>query len=523
MSKMKKVLSMALVVTLTAGIAISGTMAYLTSQDSDVNVMTLGNVKIAQHEYQRVTSDDGEYVTNEIDGQNSYRLEAFKQGKALLPIVGDPSLSSKDPAYAGWDNTTVRMSQVGSYGGMQVFAGKNAQDKFVTVENTGKTDAYVRTLVAIEVGATDGTLIGTSYHTTWTSNYIGIINIDDNNYKLTEYVYAGANGTRHDNGVLPAGDTSYPNLSQVYLKSEATNEDMEAIDGNGNGTLDILVFSQAVQAAGFDNATTALDAAFGDITINNHPWANTVICVDEAWYQNLTATEPYIIDGEGKTVVGVVSSVDAFQWSDDGKIPVMSTIFSSANQTGAKVTVNDITFTGTMSSVMAGQYVDPSSDWYNTEFNNVNIVDAEVVSFSADISPALTVYGKMTMKDCKVTGTTLSALDTDPMWHVYDVALVNNSVTVMNDCEIGSINFWAKAKLTLNDTTVDTIVVRADMNTSPNSGIYVVAGYTVGTIDLSAVTNSSKVNITIAEGGSVGAFVDNGVSYDSIEAWKAAQ
>jgi hypothetical protein len=37
---------------------------------------------------------------------------------------------------------------------------------------------------------------------------------------------------------------------------------MVAIDGNGNGTLDILVLSQAVQTAGFDNATAAFDAAF---------------------------------------------------------------------------------------------------------------------------------------------------------------------------------------------------------------------------------------------------------------------
>lgn len=522
MSKFKKVLSMALVVTLTAGIAISGTMAYLTSQDSDVNVMTLGNVEIKQHEYQRVVNDDGTYPIKTIDGKTSYLLEAFEQGKPLYPVI-------ENPATSGWDaNATVRMSQVDSYGGMSVFATPNAQDKFVTVENTGKTDAYVRTLVALEAGDGDISLIGTNYHQgAWQSNNIGEITVDGNKYFLIEYVYTGAQPSdgswRHENGILPAGDTTYNNLAQVYLKAEATNEDCEALDGNNSGTYDILVFSQAVQAAGFADAETALNAAFGDITTTNHPWANTAIVVDKAYYQNLTATDAYTVDGKGKTIVGAVSSVDAFQWSDDGKIPAMSTIFSSADRTGDKVTVKDITFTGTMSSVMAGQYVDTNSNWYNTEFNNVNIVDAEVVSFSAGISPALTVYGNMTMNDCKVTGTTLSALDTDPMWPVYDVALVNSSVTVMNDCEIGSINFWAKAKLTLNDTTVDTIVVRANMNTSSSCGIYVGAGSRVGTIDLSAVTNSGKVNITIAEDGSVGAFVDNGVSYDSIEAWKAAQ
>ena len=51
---MKKVLSMLLVVALTAGIAITGTVAYLTSENSDVNVMTMGKVSIVQHEYERV-------------------------------------------------------------------------------------------------------------------------------------------------------------------------------------------------------------------------------------------------------------------------------------------------------------------------------------------------------------------------------------------------------------------------------------------------------------------------------------
>ena len=123
---------------LTATVAISATVAYLQDEDSDVNVMTLGNVKIEQHEYQRVVNADG----------------------------------------------------------------------------------------------------------TW----------------------------RHKNGILPAGDTSYPNLSQVYIKSEATNEDMVALDGNGNGTLDILVLSQAVQTAGFADAQTALNTAFGKSSEKAAEW-----------------------------------------------------------------------------------------------------------------------------------------------------------------------------------------------------------------------------------------------------------
>ena len=273
--KIKNILLSAVSFVLVAALAIGGTLAYLQAEDSDVNVMTLGNVKIEQHEYERATNADGSYKTATIDDRTSYVLKDFTQGKPLLPCT-DPS----NHGAGTWDNTTVRMSQVGSYGGMQVFVNPNAQDKFVTVENTGKTDAYVRTLVAVECGSTDGSLVGTSYHGTWTKNEIGVITVDGNNYDLIEYVYAGgklSDGSwRHENGILPAGDTSYPSLAQVYIESVATNEDMEKIDGNGNGTLDILVLSQAVQAAGFADAQTALDTAFGEITATNNPWADDV-------------------------------------------------------------------------------------------------------------------------------------------------------------------------------------------------------------------------------------------------------
>lgn len=269
---MKKVLALALSLALIATLAISGTVAYLQDTDEDVNVMTLGNVKIEQHEYERAKNDDGTLKTDTIDDQTSYVLQDFTQDKPLLPIVGDPSKPGNDPEFAGWDNTTVRMSQKESYGGMQVFAGLNAQDKFVTVENTGKSDAYVRTIVAIEAGSTDGSLVGSSYHGTWAKNEIGLVKIDGYQYHVVEYVYKGAEGVRHENGILPADDTTYPNLSQVYLKSEATNEDMEAIDGNGNGTLDILVLSQAVQAQGFADAKSALDTAFGKTAENAAEW-----------------------------------------------------------------------------------------------------------------------------------------------------------------------------------------------------------------------------------------------------------
>lgn len=534
--KMKKVLSMLLTVTLTAGVAISGTVAYLTSEDSDLNVMTLGKVKIQQHEYQRATDEAGKYKIDTIDNMDSYVLEGFEQAKPLLPAT--------DPSNYGagvWDSTTVRMSQVDSYGGMQVFVNPNAQDKFVTVENTGKTDAYVRTLVAVECGSTDGSLVGTSYHGNWDKNPIGIITIDGNKYYLIEYTYEGASdNSRHVGGVLPAGETSYPNLSQVYIKSEATNEDMEKIDGNGNGTLDILVLSQAVQADGFSGAQIALDTAFGKITTENHPWVDAVVTneigiteagtynlsggvytIDSAYFHTQKATDAVTINGNGATVEGVASSADAFQW-EGGTIPAMSAIFSSSN--GSKVTVNDLKFTGTMSSIMLGNYVSATYDNFDTELNNVDVIGTEVVSFSSNIAPAVCVYGKAVLNNCNIYGTTLSELDTDPKWPVYDLALCNYTTTTLKNSKVGSIYMWNQAKLTIEgNSEVDSILVLDKVN-AHNFAITVKGGSTVGQIDLSKIAAQYEdyVNITIEDGATVGAFVDNGVPYDTLGDWKTA-
>lgn len=289
--KLKNVLLSGAAAVLVAALAVGGTVAYLQDDASDYNTMTLGNVEIEQNEYERVV-EDGEYVTDTFDNQLSYVLQDFTQDKALLPIVGDPNgvPDGSGWATAGFDDVIVRMTQKDSYGSIKVFAGKNAQDKIVTVKNTGKNDAYVRTIVAVEVGSTDGELIGLngrvgSATDPWIlsilDEMVEIKTVDEatgeeliSKYLICEFLYCGANDVeRHVNGVLPAGDTTYPSLTQVYIKSVATNEDMEAIDGNGNGKLDILVVSQAVQVAGFEDAETALDAGFGDITTTNHPWA----------------------------------------------------------------------------------------------------------------------------------------------------------------------------------------------------------------------------------------------------------
>ena len=353
MKKFKKFLLSVLSLALVAVLSIGGTLAYLKSEDSDVNVMTMGNVKIAQHEYERATNNDGSYKTDTIDNQTSYVLKEFTQLKPLLPIVGDPSTGE-----AGWDDTTVRMTQVGSYGGMQVFAGKVAQDKFVTVENTGKNDAYIRTIIAVEVGTADEDLIGISYHLTWTANGIGKFTANGTTYYLYEFMYNGAAGVRHENGVLPAGDTSYPNLSQVYLKSETENEDIEAIDGNANGKLDILVLSQAVQTSGFNNAKEALDRAFGE----------TTTAKAAEWFDGMTYEKTVKNFAELNDALGNHAEIIIGNGFDTASEPVM------IEKTDAVINGNNHTLTAG-SSIGYGYAVWEDS---NVVFNDINTIGGGV-------------------------------------------------------------------------------------------------------------------------------------------------
>ncbi|MBR6757706.1 MAG: hypothetical protein IKM35_04450, partial [Bacteroidaceae bacterium] len=234
-----------------------------------------------------------------------------------------------------------------------------------------------------------------------------------------------------------------------------------------------------------------------------------------------TITSDVTINGNGKTIVSVAESVDDFQW-EGGTIPAMSTIFSSDN--GSTVTVNDLTFSGTMSALMLGHYQNATYNNYNTVLNNVNVINTEVVSFSAGIAPAVCIYGTATLNNCNIYGTTLSELDTDPMWPVYDVAAVNYSTTTLNNSKIGSFYFWNQAALIVNSgSVIEELILLGNMkNSNNNNYININAGAEVKVIDLSKVTDKNRVKINIEAGATVGKIVANGVEYASLEEYKNA-
>ncbi len=222
---MKKVLLSILAVVSVVALAITGTVAYLQSEDEDVNVMTLGQVKIEQVELERNANDD---------------LVDFTQAKPAYPAVGA----------VAWADEGVEVNGV-EY---KVFSEdlKNVVDKIVTVNNTGKSDAYVRTLVAIEAPEGDpNDLIHINHNDTGVTIEAAFhADIEGVTYYVLSFVY---------NEALVAGAKSAPSLMQVFLDSKTTNEDCAKF----GDVWDIKVISQAVQTNGFDDAATALNTAFG--------------------------------------------------------------------------------------------------------------------------------------------------------------------------------------------------------------------------------------------------------------------
>lgn len=262
MTKAKKVLLMCISLVLTAVIAIGGTIAYLSDTKSDVNVMTLGNVYIKQLEEERV--DRTKLPTTEGN------LKDFEQNKALFPAVFEGSSipwDTESEADQAW-------KIVDRYN-------EGVIDKFVTVKNVGNTAAYVRTIIAYEGDTVYGPLGDYIHVVNNTTNvspaisceWIENVEIEGTIYTVAVYTYPKA---------LVAGQTSVPSLKQVYMNKAADN-DVIAYYGD---TYDILVISQAVQAAGFPDAKTALNEAFGNPAEIN---ASTGIALAADWMEQAKA------------------------------------------------------------------------------------------------------------------------------------------------------------------------------------------------------------------------------------------
>lgn len=260
---MKKKLTLVVTcIVLVAAMVIGGTLAYFTDTKNATNTFTVGNVKINLIEQQR--------------GKNG--LVPFEQNKKLYPIVG--SAQGEKDEY-----------------GMPI--AKNYVDKMVTIQNTGSEKAYIRAYFAIPSALDDG-------YETFNAG-MNVLHFNFGN-KVENGVVTSTEGaewiwthgskwnyfeTTLSDGIkynvyyadyyqaVDAGATTEQLVQGVYLDKTFDMKDGKpmafgkefAVDAGWDwSNVSCPVFAVACQAEGFDNATAAMEAAFG---ANYNPWGTT--------------------------------------------------------------------------------------------------------------------------------------------------------------------------------------------------------------------------------------------------------
>lgn len=260
----KKLFTMAMAIALIAVSIVGMSLAYFTDKKEATNTFTAGGVKIDLIEQQR----------NEAGTE----LEEFEQDQVLMPIVGSAQ-GEKDDF------------------GQPVAA--NYVDKMITIENTGKSAAYIRAYFAIPSALDDGYETFNAGANILHFNFGNKINEDGTLVSTEGEEWKWTHGSKWNyfettiDGVaynvyfadyyqaLAANETTEQFVSGVYLDSHVDMANGKYIDTRfPNADLSILagdvkcpVMAVAVQADGFANADEAITAAFG---ANYNPFGGTV-------------------------------------------------------------------------------------------------------------------------------------------------------------------------------------------------------------------------------------------------------
>ena len=238
--KMKKVLALVLALCLAMAMGVGATLAYLTATDNKVNTFTVGNVAID--------------LTEDFDASLS----------KLLPATGSAQ-----------DGTL-----------------KNGVEKKVYVTNKGSEDAYVRVHIAIPTILDDGDpnfdASNNVLHFNYNSENVGAGKWDWS--KTAGAVYEGdwnfypetINNIQYNvyvvtyEAALAKDAKTVDAMSQVYLDSKVSNDDITRIKETLGDEWKILVAAEGVQAAGFENAYDALNTAFGVPGAYDVDWSTVV-------------------------------------------------------------------------------------------------------------------------------------------------------------------------------------------------------------------------------------------------------
>ncbi|MBE5793265.1 MAG: hypothetical protein E7323_01095 [Clostridiales bacterium] len=425
---------------LALAISLTGTLAYLTDTDADVNVMTLGNVDILQNEQERVKDAEGNYTTD---------LKQYSNNQMLLPAVYDGTIGEPE---------RMKDLVVGDYAitlssGVRTFP--NYMDKIVTVTNRGNSDAYVRTIIAKPAGVNDlddsngvsdvwlHTNVLSDTDTTPPSGWYWGKSMEDGEWPQT-YTLKNVeiNGALYDISVatnvnpIKPKQTTGPNLVGLYLDNDvdfngteytAKNEAGEIVTVWSKPEIKVLVLSQAVQTAGFTDAFVALKEAFGDVTAETaKAWFESIgtdIPVSSPGDENDT-NDPPLFPTEVSTFEELVAA-----FAQGGAVKLKNDIelkgvVNLPEGVSVNLDMNGKTLTAADASVDPMIWTDPGSSLVITGDGTVDLGDYKLMSF---IVPC----GDLTIKN----GTYLknNAGGTEDKYGAFIVGTKNGGTVIIED------------------------------------------------------------------------------------------
>ena len=228
----RKIMGAALALSMTAILAVGGTLAYFTSEDQATNVFTTGNVKIdliEEFDAEDAKLMPGIDITKKVDVKNDGSEKAYVRVHIAFPSMLD-SGSKDEPQFASYNNTLHWNFTKASYeeGKWNWNANKDGANY---PGNGGTWNMYEQEV--------DGILYN---------------------------VYVATYETPLDSEA-----TAEEAITKVYLDKKVTNEQMAGIIEELGANPKVLVFAEGGQVDGFEDAYTALNTQFG-VPGTYNPW-----------------------------------------------------------------------------------------------------------------------------------------------------------------------------------------------------------------------------------------------------------
>lgn len=249
--KKKTILVAAIAVMLVAALVVGGTLAYFTDTKSADNTFTVGNVKIDLLESSLHRENAGYVGTpgEELNPQNAELWsEVLKQGSNnTSPYKAGDTFYTDDQIEANAATYTCD--------GVELAPGQSYH-KMPYVKNTGANDAYIRIRVMFPAEL-DTAVLNSSMYTTSAISRGEFTMVKTENVEKDGKLYNVYTFTRTE--ALKPNEMTYWNVwGTVHMDSDVTNEEIANL--LPNGTFNVLVEADAIQADGFANATAAFAA-----------------------------------------------------------------------------------------------------------------------------------------------------------------------------------------------------------------------------------------------------------------------